>query len=140
MKQAKWEGRFERVGDNIILDGAHNSEGTTALIETLRLVAQNKRIKIVYAALQDKDHAVSIQLMDKVASAMYFTQIDLPRAAKAEQLFSQSEHPNKSAHANWKELIEHEVNALAEDELLVITGSLYFIAEVRSEFAKKGWL
>jgi dihydrofolate synthase / folylpolyglutamate synthase len=138
LKRAKWDGRFERVGDNIILDGAHNSEGTSALIETLQLVEPDKKYKFVYAALQDKDHAVSIQLMDNVAYQMYFTQIDLPRAAKPKDLCEQSKHEIKSAHDNWKRLIDKQMNELSEDELLIITGSLYFIAEVRGEFIKKG--
>lgn len=140
LKRAKWEGRFERVGTNIILDGAHNSEGTTALIAALKLIAPKKKYKFIYAALQDKDHAVSIEMMDKVANEMHFTQIDLPRAAKAEQLMSQSTHVKKSAHTNWKELVAEQMDGLAEDELLIITGSLYFIAEVRGAFVKKGWL
>ncbi len=140
LKRARWEGRFERIGSNIILDGAHNSEGTTALIQALKLIAPKKKYKFIYAALQDKDHAVSIEMMDKVACEMHFTQIDLPRAAKAEQLMAQSTHVKKSAHRNWKELVTEQMNCLAEDELLIITGSLYFIAEVRGAFVKKGWL
>jgi dihydrofolate synthase / folylpolyglutamate synthase len=140
LKRAKWEGRFERVGMNVILDGAHNSEGTTSLIETLQFVEPNKKYKFIYAALQDKDHAVSIAMMDKVAFEMHFTQIDLPRAAKAEQLMAQSTHVKKAAHTNWEVLITDQLHQLANDELLVITGSLYFIAEVRSVFVKKGLL
>ncbi|MEK4080978.1 bifunctional folylpolyglutamate synthase/dihydrofolate synthase [Solibacillus sp. FSL K6-1126] len=140
LQHAKWEGRFERVRHNVILDGAHNSEGTTALIKTLKDTAPKHKVKFVYAALQDKDHAVSIKLMDDVASEMHFTQIDLPRAATAKQLFEQSTHSKKFMHSNWQVLIEKEMDHLAEDELLVITGSLYFIAEVRSLFIEREWI
>ena len=140
LQKAKWEGRFERVRDNIILDGAHNSEGTAALIETLKQEALNKKWKFVYAALQDKDHAVSIRLMDQVAAEMHFTQMDLPRAATAQQLYEQSKHKKKFAHQNWQEWIELEISRLTDDELFVITGSLYFIAEVRNLFVKRGWI
>ncbi|MEG0471800.1 MAG: folylpolyglutamate synthase/dihydrofolate synthase family protein [Solibacillus sp.] len=140
LKQAKWAGRFERIGANIILDGAHNSEGTTSLIETLKHVEPHKKYKFIYAALQDKDHEVSIRLMDDVASAMYFTQIDLPRAAKAQQLMGQSKHAQKFAHENWQQLIKQQIQELTQDELLIITGSLYFIAEVRGEFVRKGMI
>ena len=138
LTNAKWDGRFERIGKQIILDGAHNSEGTTALIETLKQVAPNMHYKFMYAALQDKDHAVSIALMDKVAKEMHFTQIALPRAAMAEQLAVQSSHTKKSYHPNWQQLVDQQITSLKEEELLIITGSLYFIGEVRSYFAKKG--
>ena len=140
LQNAKWDGRFERVSGNIILDGAHNSEGTMALVETIKEVAPHHKVKFVYAALQDKDHAVSIELMDKVATEMHFTQINLPRAATANQLFEQSNHAKKFMHPDWQQLIETEKAILAEDEMLVITGSLYFIADVRSLFLKKGWI
>ncbi|MEK5077486.1 folylpolyglutamate synthase/dihydrofolate synthase family protein [Solibacillus sp. FSL W7-1436] len=140
LQHAKWEGRFERVRPNIILDGAHNSEGTTALIDTLKETAPHLKVKFVYAALQDKDHGISIKLMDEAASEMHFTQISLPRAATAKQLYEQSTHSKKFMHLNWQKLIEKEMNDLAEGELLVITGSLYFIAEVRSLFAERGWI
>ncbi|SOC36434.1 bifunctional folylpolyglutamate synthase/dihydrofolate synthase [Ureibacillus acetophenoni] len=132
LSNAKWEGRFERIGKQIIIDGAHNSEGTSVLIETLKEVEPNKKYKFVYAALQDKDHQNSIQMMDEVAHKMSFTEIALPRRAKANNLASQSKHNKITVNENWKQLIEIELNELKEDELLVITGSLYFIAEVRS--------
>ncbi|MEK3766550.1 MULTISPECIES: bifunctional folylpolyglutamate synthase/dihydrofolate synthase [unclassified Solibacillus] len=140
LHEAKWDGRFERVTGNVILDGAHNSEGTMALVETIKEFAPHHKVKFIYAALQDKDHAVSIELMDKFAAEMHFTQINLPRAATANQLFEQSNHAKKFMNSNWQQLIETEKAKLAENELLVITGSLYFIAEVRSLFVKKGWI
>lgn len=140
LKKAKWEGRFEWVGENIVLDGAHNSEGTTALIETLKQVVPEKNYLFIYAALQDKDHGVSIQLMDKVASEMNFTQISLPRTATAHELFKQSTHAHKFANEHWIDLVEQKIAQLTSDDVLVITGSLYFIAEVRGYFVRKGWL
>ena len=131
LQKARWEGRFERISDQIIIDGAHNSEGTESLIHTLKEVFPAKKYKFIYAALQDKDHEVSIQLMDEVASSMGFTQIDLPRAAKAVVLASKSKHPNIHVNENWQQLIKDEQKALQADELLIITGSLYFIADVR---------
>ncbi|HWL27006.1 MAG TPA: folylpolyglutamate synthase/dihydrofolate synthase family protein [Ureibacillus sp.] len=132
LKRAKWEGRFEKLGNGVIIDGAHNSEGTGALISTLLETEPNKKYKFIYAALQDKDHQKSIEMMDKVAHKMCFTEISLPRRAQAELLAAQSHHTNISVDNNWKQLVEDELNHLNEtDELLVITGSLYFIAEVR---------
>lgn len=128
---AKWEGRFERIGGQVIIDGAHNSEGTSSLINTLIEVEPNKKYKFAYAALQDKDHQKSIAMMDEVAHKMSFTEISLPRRAKAELLASQSTHHTIVVDEDWKRLIENELNELREDELLIITGSLYFIAEAR---------
>ena len=137
LQKAKWEGRFENVSERIILDGAHNSEGTISLIHTLKEVYPTKKYKFIYAALQDKDHELSIQLMDEVAASMSFTQINLPRATKADVLASKSKHPTIHINDNWQQLIENEMKSLQSDELLIITGSLYFIAEVRKKLVEK---
>lgn len=137
LRKAQWEGRFERMNKQIIIDGAHNSEGTEALINTLKEVYPTNKYKFIYAALQDKDHEASIGMMDLVAESMSFTQIDLPRAAKASVLATQSHHPKVHFGENWRQLIKEEMGSLQEDELLIITGSLYFIAEVRKLLVKE---
>jgi len=137
LKKARWEGRFEQMNEQIIIDGAHNSEGTQSLINTLKEVYPTKKYKFIYAALQDKDHEVSIRMMDEVATSMNFTQINLPRATKAELLASQSKHSNIHINENWQQLIQDEIKALQSDELLIITGSLYFISDVRKILVEK---
>ncbi|MBM7606938.1 dihydrofolate synthase/folylpolyglutamate synthase [Lysinibacillus composti] len=136
--KAKWEGRFEHFGKQIIIDGAHNSEGTAALIETLKRNYPNHHYKFVYAALKDKDHQKSIQMMDQEALSMSFTEIPLPRAEKAEILASKSQHQNVRYEKDWRYLLEDEILQIKENELLVITGSLYFIADVRKFLLQRG--
>lgn len=136
--KAKWEGRFEHLGKQIIIDGAHNSEGTAALIETLKRNYPNHQYKFVYAALKDKDHQKSIQMMDQEALSMRFTEIPLPRAEKAEILASKSQHQQVRFEENWRYLLEDEILQIKENELLIITGSLYFIADVRKFLLQRG--
>ena len=131
LQTAQWAGRFEQISHDIILDGAHNSEGTAALIQTLKDVYPNRNYHFIYAALSDKDHAASIQLMDKVAKTIAFTQISLPNAMPAKRLASLSQHPNKGVSADWQGVIDAAIRGKEPDDLLVITGSLYFIAEAR---------
>ena len=131
LKEAVWEGRFEQVEEQIILDGAHNSEGTEALIQTLKQTYPNAKYRFIYAAMADKDHALSIQLMDAVAETITFTALSLPNAMAADQLYSLSTHKAKRYNQNWQQLVRDEMNSLKKDELLIITGSLYFIGEVR---------
>lgn len=55
LEKAQWSGRFERFGNQIVIDGAHNSEGTAALISTLKSTFPNKKYKFIYAAMKDKE-------------------------------------------------------------------------------------
>ena len=138
LQTAQWAGRFEQVAHNIILDGAHNSEGTAALIQTLQAVYPNRQYNFIYAALSDKDHANSIALMDGIANRMSFTQIPLPNAMPAEQLVALSQHPKKVGSSDWRGVVGAEMQEKDEEDILVITGSLYFIAEVRKWLQEDG--
>ncbi|WP_409370202.1 bifunctional folylpolyglutamate synthase/dihydrofolate synthase [Lysinibacillus sp. 38-6] len=131
LQHAQWAGRFEQFAHNIVLDGAHNSEGTAALIQTLQTVYPHQPYRFIYAALSDKDHANSIALMDAVATSMSFTQIALPNAMPAEQLAQLSTHKDKQYNPNWQTIVQQVIQNKNQQEIVVITGSLYFIAEVR---------
>ena len=137
LKEAVWEGRFEKISEQVILDGAHNSEGTEALLQTLKQTYPNAKYRFIYAAMADKDHVISIQLMDAVAETISFTELPLPNAMDAEKLCALSTHPSKRYEHNWQQLVRDEISSLKEGELLVITGSLYFIGEVRNWFKKE---
>ena len=138
--KAVWEGRFEQPLDQVILDGAHNSEGTAALIETLKSVYPNKNYHFIYAAMADKDHAQSIALMDQVATSLSFTQISVPNAKSAEQLYALSNNPLKQYSSDWQALISTLLQNKGEHDVIVITGSLYFIGEARQYLQQGEWL
>ncbi|MDM5249509.1 folylpolyglutamate synthase/dihydrofolate synthase family protein [Lysinibacillus sp. G4S2] len=131
LANAQWAGRFEQLPRNIVLDGAHNSEGTAALIQTLKTVYPHQNYRIIYAALSDKDHAKSIALMDSIATAITFTQIELPNAMPAEKLAALSTNTNKTYSTDWREMLQAMLHQRNDEDIIVITGSLYFIAEIR---------
>lgn len=131
LANAQWAGRFEQLVGNIVLDGAHNSEGTAALIQTLKEVYPNQNYHFIYAALSDKDHANSIALMDQIAASISFTQIDLPNAMPAGKLAELSSNREKTFRRDWKEIVRKVLHQRDEKDIVIITGSLYFIAEVR---------
>ena len=133
---AVWEGRFEQPLKHVVLDGAHNSEGTAALVETLKSVFPNKKLHFIYAAMNDKDHAQSIALMDQVAHTISFTQINNPNAKNAEELYAISMHPSKRYSKNWVNIVTELLQLKSEEDIIAITGSLYFIGEVR-QFLKR---
>ncbi|KPN96763.1 bifunctional folylpolyglutamate synthase/dihydrofolate synthase [Lysinibacillus sp. ZYM-1] len=138
LQYANWAGRFEQWPNKIVLDGAHNSEGTVALIQTLKSVFPKGNYRFVYAALADKDHANSIALMDDVATSISFTQINLPNVMPAESLEMLSTNANKHHHVDWLEAVQTVLYERAEEDVVVITGSLYFIAGVRQWLQEEG--
>ncbi|ASS86722.1 bifunctional folylpolyglutamate synthase/dihydrofolate synthase [Geobacillus lituanicus] len=135
---AAWPGRFERVSDSplIILDGAHNEAGIRALVETVRAHYPDKRVHVLFAALTDKPLERMIQLLDELADTITFTTFDFPRAAAAEDLAALSSHPHKAVVGDWAAWINGKKKEAGSDDLLLITGSLYFISEARKLLKK----
>ena len=138
LKQAFWPGRFEVLSEHplIIIDGAHNNEGVSVLVNELSSRYPDQPIDIVFAALRDKPLDQMIGRLDKIASRLSFVSFDYPRAAKAEDLLDLSQSPNKVAVEDWKSYLLEEIQHLPKERILVITGSLYFISEVKPYLRK----
>jgi dihydrofolate synthase / folylpolyglutamate synthase len=138
LEKAQWVGRFEKVSDNpmIILDGAHNEEGINSLVETVKTHYPDKKIHVMFSALSDKPLEKMIQPLADIAETITFTSFDFPRAATAKELYEQCEHPKKECEENWQAALKNKMSEMKEEDVLVVTGSLYFISEVRL-FVKK---
>ncbi|GER66173.1 bifunctional folylpolyglutamate synthase/dihydrofolate synthase [Weizmannia acidilactici] len=134
LMESKWIGRFEQLLSDpiVIVDGAHNPEGIDSLIETMETHLRGKKIRIIFSALGDKDLEHMIPKLDHKADQILFTTFDFPRAIPAKALYNISHHRNKTCMEDWKEAISGTMAEICgTDEALVITGSLYFISQVR---------
>jgi dihydrofolate synthase / folylpolyglutamate synthase len=133
LKHAFWPGRFEVISENplVIIDGAHNNEGVSALVHELSSRFKEKQIHIVFTALKDKALNNMIERLDEVANKITFTTFDYPRATPAIELYKMSHSMNKAVGEDWETVILEELHNLPKDNLLMITGSLYFISRVK---------
>lgn len=134
---SKWNGRFERLSPQVIIDGAHNPAGITVLIKTLKERYPDKNYRFVFTALQDKKFDDMLHLIDEHASALILTQIDIDRASSLDDLLRASKLADKIAFTDWKEAAEYGLNTVKENEILIFTGSLYFVAFVRPYLKRK---
>jgi dihydrofolate synthase/folylpolyglutamate synthase len=136
-----WKGRFELITTDpeVIIDGAHNKEGIESLIKTLKSHYPNRKIHILYSALKDKDYGEMIERLSSIAASMHFTTFDFPRAASAQELYSVCTLQNKSYSESWQTIVYKLLSTHRDcpNDLLVVTGSLYFISEVREYLLKK---
>jgi dihydrofolate synthase/folylpolyglutamate synthase len=138
IKKAYWPGRFEVIYNypTVIIDGAHNEEGIHTLVREVKKRYHDKEIHIVFAALRDKKLDGMIQELDAIASQITFVSFDFPRAANSKELYSISLSENKTENMNWETSIEEQLVHLRENQVLIITGSLYFLAEVKPKLLK----
>jgi dihydrofolate synthase/folylpolyglutamate synthase len=135
LKLAAWPGRFEFFGPNIVIDGAHNIGGIQALVKSAKEVFKGKYIKCLFSVMRDKEHKKMIEELDNFCDELYFTEFEYQRRADAEELFLESTHYHKSFHKDYKDIF-YKLIDLKENEVLIITGSLYFISEIRKLLVK----
>lgn len=133
LTNAYWPGRFEILSENplVVIDGAHNDEGITALVHELNQRFCDRKIHIVFTALKDKSLEKMIGKLDEVADKITFVSFDYPRAAAADTLFEISHSDNKFASDDWQQAIREELSNLEDGNILIVTGSLYFISVVK---------
>ncbi|MBM4762454.1 folylpolyglutamate synthase/dihydrofolate synthase family protein [Bacillus sp. B15-48] len=133
LKCAYWPGRFEILSEQpfVIIDGAHNEEGIERLCAELKNRYADKSIHIVFAALRDKKLTTMIAKLDEVAEQITFVSFDFPRAATAEELVKMSSSKHKLAVDDWFAYFSEEIERKTENDVFVITGSLYFISAAK---------
>lgn len=136
LEATTWPGRFEIFNGQIILDGAHNIGGINALKETVNRIYKDKTVKCIFSMMFDKEHKKAINVLDTLVDEIYFTEFDYVRRADAELLYNESSNPNKHMHHDFKEIFNKLSKNLKENEILLVTGSLYFISEIRKLLTK----
>ena len=127
LQETRWPGRLELFGDQVYLDGAHNPHAMLRLIEFANSLA-GKRVKILFGALKRKDYSGMLQTL----------QAGLPEAELILTTFhygevvAQGDRQDLPYVADYKAYIKEFMDQSSPDEVLFVTGSLYFIAEVRA--------
>lgn len=136
MKEAFWKGRFEIIHDSpaIVLDGAHNPEGMKQLCQTVESLYPNRRRRFIISVLKDKDYTEMFELLAQVADEVYFTTFDHPRAQSAIAQYDCYKGAHASYEDDFESLIDEVFDQLEETDCLIVTGSLYFISQVRNYF------
>lgn len=136
LKKASWPGRFEEVSrqPHIVLDGAHNPEGIRCLVETLRNYYSDKEIRVVFAAMGNKNVSEMLQPLENLTSHLYFTTFSFERSATVEQLSEWADFQAEKMDSNWKTALDSAISDGGPNAMIVVTGSLYFISEVRKTY------
>ncbi|SUN78428.1 folyl-polyglutamate synthetase [Streptococcus macacae NCTC 11558] len=121
---SRWIGRIEFIRDNLIIDGAHNKESITVLIDFLKKEYPTKKIHILFAAIDTKPIETMLSLLEQF-NDLTVTSFEHPNAICLES------YPEKYERvADFKDWLP-KWEAAEPNDLFVITGSLYFIAQVR---------
>ncbi|MBO3077326.1 bifunctional folylpolyglutamate synthase/dihydrofolate synthase [Mammaliicoccus vitulinus] len=133
IENTKWSGRIEKVKDEplVLVDGAHNKESIDALVDTLNQYYSDKKIDVLFAAIDGKPIGKMMNRLEEIANRFYVTTFDFPKALPIDTVYENLEHKHVEKVEHYNDFIDEY-----DGELLVITGSLYFISEARKLFIK----
>ena len=135
LAKARWAARFEVISENplVIFDGAHNPEGISATVESIKHYFGEKRVYILSGVLADKDYSFIAAKVAEVASRTFTLTPDNPRALSAENYAAELAKNGVVAtpYASIREAFAAAKAAAREDGTpLVCLGSLYTYVDI----------
>jgi len=131
--RTRWPGRLEHVSERpvIILDGAHNPAGARALAVYLERFYADRSIRLIFGSMRDK-------AIDEIAGILFPRArqviVTAPRQARAlapEAFFELLDHPDLRMAPVLEDAMAL-VRDAGPEEVIVITGSLFLVAEARA--------
>ncbi|MBC1476832.1 bifunctional folylpolyglutamate synthase/dihydrofolate synthase [Listeria welshimeri] len=131
LKKAFWPGRMETISEKplIIVDGAHNPEGIETLKHSINRFSGHKII--IVSILKDKNYKEMLSSLKSIPDCeIILTTFDYSRAMSAQETINVGKLEDIAVNPVWHDAINDTVQS-KNDSKIFITGSLYFISEVR---------
>ena len=140
LERVTWAGRFEIVDTKfgkVIIDGAHNPDGATALRQSLdKDFPTGKRVWL-FGALADKNFDEMIKILFRRDDFVIVTPPNSERAATAEILCKRLTE-NGIENISIKNLHKAVEKFLHFDRIKIAAGSLYLIGDARAKIISEG--
>ncbi len=134
LQSVRWPGRFEVLRERpwVILDGAHNSEGVNALHDAVKTFRPGGRIKLLFAAMEDKDWRSMLSVLLPLVDQVMLTSVGMERCADPRMLAASL--PRSMAHRvvdDARAGLEILFEGAGSEDTILIAGSLYLVGEIR---------
>lgn len=136
VQHALWEGRMEIVSDHpfLMIDGAHNGHGVTALAESLKSLYPGEKFHFIMGVLADKDYEKMADTILPLAMDVITVTPESSRALQGECLAEYIRKQGISAKNSdylFKVLEPFIKKTENDNEKTIAFGSLYFIGDIR---------
>lgn len=133
LAKAKWPARMEKISAEplIILDGAHNEHAMHRLVDNVKKEFNQYEVNILFSALATKNADQMVQQLKQIPNAhLYLTSFDYPRAIELSKMEHLSDERTEIVSL-WQFGLGEILEKMSGDDLLLVTGSLYFVSQVR---------
>jgi folylpolyglutamate synthase/dihydrofolate synthase len=117
----------------VVIDGAHNPDGTAALAQAIRKYLKGKKIIAVMGMLADKDVTAAIKNLEGLFAQVIALAPDNPRAMSAQELAARWWNVNTGAQPmeDIGAALKKAFELAGEDGAVLVCGSLYLAGEAR---------
>ena len=136
----RWNGRLEIMSNSpyVVIDGAHNIQGIIQLNKNINKYFEYKDMYLILGILADKDVEDMVKVITPKAKKVFTVTPNSMRAETAEELMNEVKKYNESCEAynDYKNAFEDALKLCKKDDLLLISGSLYMIGEMRGIIKK----
>ena len=135
LEETSWPGRLEVVSREplMILDGAHNPHAIKALLATLKERFTDYQKEILFTCIKTKALEDMLDLLETLpGTKITLTHFEDSRATDEKVLKEMSDSRNLN-YQDWQEFLDQKLSENEEKKTVrIITGSLYFLAQVRA--------
>jgi len=135
MAAAFMKGRFEMIGDPVryVLDGAHNANGAERLADNIRDLFHGRKILFVMGVLSDKDADSMTGSLATAGRKFIATEPPNPRKLEAGVLCRKIRDTGAECVScpDLSEAVHKAVQQENDFDIIVFTGSLYMIGDIR---------
>ncbi|MEM9895842.1 MAG: folylpolyglutamate synthase/dihydrofolate synthase family protein [Bacteroidota bacterium] len=131
------KGRFQRLSEFplIVADISHNTEGIKELMKAINgilLARKNSTLHVLFGTVQDKDLNPILAVLPKTCQ-LYITTSTVPRAKPVEQVLDHCKSLGIQVAGNFENVnqgIALLKKKMKKEDVLIITGSTFLVAEV----------
>ncbi len=144
LAETRWPGRLELVGTGprILLDGAHNRGAAKVLKANLGKDFPRRRLILILGIMADKEIPMIMESLVPLSDRLILTRPRMDRAASLEILHSHASHFGKPIVevGDVSSAVERALSQAGEEDLIVVSGSLFTVGEARGYLVKQGMI
>ncbi len=141
LRSVEWPGRMEvmNVDPLIVVDCAHNPYSTEVLRKALREWFPGRKWVVIFGASADKDIAGMLEALKPITDYLIVTRSDHPRAATPVELADLAASVGVGAEiaVNIHRAFQRALAILRPKDGILVTGSIFLVAEAREEWARE---
>lgn len=140
IENARWAGRLEIVSRRpcVVLDGAQNRASANALAKGVKKLLRYKNLILVLGVSKDKDIKGILEELLPISGSVILTKSKVADRALDPSIIKEYIISDKdvSLTSNVADALEKAALKATQDDLILVTGSLFVVGEARERFVR----